>query len=809
MSLTPRPMRGPAVALLATLVLALPVAGAVPAAGQAPAAHDPAAEVDPLIGTSHGGNVFPGAVVPFGMLAWSPETTRGDRRFPAAPGGYAYEANRVRGFSLTHLSGTGCRGASGDIPFLPMTAVPDASPSTDAKDERFVARFAHVNERATPGAYTVRLDNGVKVELAATPRTGAARFGYPDGDHAVLLLRTSDSELGSTAAEASIDPATRTVRGSVTSGNFCGYIDAENRRSYYTLHFVAVFDRPIVAHGAWRDGDLLPGAAQATGGTGYGNDGYPEAGKGSGVWLDFGPAGTVGVRVGISYVSAGNAAANLAVEQAGEPSLEALRATARADWNDWLSRIAIEGGDARERRIFRTALYHALLHPNLFSDANGDYRGFDGQVHRVRAPQRAQYANFSGWDAYRSQVQLVTLLDAGVGSDIAQSLLNQANQNGGVWDRWTHNNGATHVMNGDPAAAAVASIHAFGGTGFDAPAALRSLLAAAEHPTALDADHRGCPVMCVGQRPDLARSLALGYTPAETYAWGGGAETLEQASADFALSAFAGRLGDKAAERRLLRRAGQWRTLYNPKATAAGGYLQERNADGSWPAFDPASDSGFAEGSAAQYLWMVPFDMPGLVAALGGRDRAIARLDALFHTADGDWALTGLGGTHVEMDNEPSVATPWLYTVAGRPWKTQATVAETMDRLWRDTPDGIPGNDDLGAMSSWYVWSALGMYPLYPGRAELVLAAPRFPRAIVRRASGDLVIEAPQAAQGARDVAALSLDGKARTQPWLPAAVVRRGGRLQFTLSPTPVPGWGAADADAPPDFLRGVRDMP
>lgn len=768
---------------------------------------DPATDVDPRIGSAHGGNTFPGAVVPFGMLAWSPETTRGDHGRVAAPGGYAYDAPRIRGFGLTHLSGTGCRGASGDVPFMPVIGEPATSPSADAKDQTFASGYSHVNETAEPGYYAVRLDSRVKVELSATARSGSARFRYPAGVPATLLIRGSDSETGSSDATVDIDLATRTVRGSVTSGNFCGYLDREDRRSYYTLYFVARFDQPFASHGTWQDRSVRAGSTTARGGTGYGKDGFPDAGKGSGAWLRFDTTRerTVGVRVGISYVSLANAQANLDAENPPGTSFDHVRGEARAAWNDRLSRIAIDGGSEIRRRIFRTALYHALLHPNLFSDVDGEYRGFDGKTHRIAAPQRAQYANFSGWDIYRSQVQLVTLLDADAGSDIAQSLLNQARQNGGEWDRWTHNTGGTHVMNGDPAAAAVAAIHAFGGTRFDAKAALASLVHAAQVPTADDRDRRGCPIECVGQRPALDRSLALGYVPAQAQAWGGAAETLEQASADFALAAFAQRLGDDATATRFLERAGHWRHLFNPHATVGGGYIQNRNADGSWPTFDPASDAGFVEGSAAQYLWMVPFDVRGLFDALGGNDRASERLDAFFHDEDGEWALTGLGGLHAEMDNEPSLAAPWLYAYAGQPWKTQATVRAVLDTLWHATPDGIPGNDDLGEMSAWYVWSALGLYPLWPGRADLVLASPLFAHAAIHRAGGDIVIDAPDAGAARPYVQALRVDGAATMRAWLPAAFVAHGGVLRFDLSPAPRRDWGGAPADAPPAFMPSV----
>lgn len=791
----------------------------------AAAALDATRWVEPRIGTAHGGNTFPGAVVPFGMLAWSPETTRGNHLRTTAPGGYAYDATKIRGFSLTHLSGTGCAGASGDIPFMPILGEPATSPSSDAKDETFANHFAHANEIAEPGYYAVTLDDRVKVELTASARTGAARFRYPSDRVAAMLIRTSDSEVGSSAATVDIDAATNSVRGSVTSGNFCGYLDAEDRRSYYTLYFVAQFDHAFAAHGTWENDKLSPASAHASGGTGYDDKGWPIAGKGSGAWLSFDTKQnrSVGVRVGISYVSLANAQANLDAQNRGQNALsargfeakhadgdnssdasfEAIRTAAHARWNEWLGRIAVQGGSDDERRIFYTALYHSLLHPNLFSDANGEYAGFDGKTHRVVAPQKAQYANFSGWDIYRSQVQLIGLLDTDVGSDIAQSLFNQSQQSGGVWDRWTHNTGNTHVMNGDPAAIIIAALHAFGATNFDAKGALASLVHAATTPSPDDHLGRGCAVECVSQRPGLAEWQKLGYIPAQAHAWGGAAEMLEQVNADFALASFAERLGDRSSARRLFARSRQWRNLFNPKATPEGGYIQNRNADGSWPKFDPESDDGFVEGSAAQYLWMLPFDVHGLATTLGGDARASARLDAFFHDEDGGWALTGVGGLHAEMDNEPSVAAAWLYPAMQQPWKTQATVRETMKQLWKAAPDGIPGNDDLGEMSSWYVWSALGMYPLYPGRAELVLASPLFARAEIRRKSGDIAIDAPNAATDFYYVQKVLVDDKPSTKAWLPANFLDQRGRLQFILGDAPERDWASAAADAPPDFLQ------
>jgi len=421
-------------------------------------------------------------------------------------------------------------------------------------------------------------------------------------------------------------------------------------------------------------------------------------------------------------------------------------------------------------------------------------------VHTVVAPQRAQYANFSGWDVYRSQLQLVALLDPAVASDVAQSLLNQAEQNGGEWDRWTHNSGATHVMEGDASALAVAGIVAFGGDGFDVKSAFASLVRAATVPTANDLSNKGCPVLCPGQRPSLDKWLTLHYVPKGANAWGGAGETLEDAAADFAIAQLARRLGDRGRERTFLERAGYWRNVFNPKV----GYVQDRNEDGSWPAFDPASDEGFAEGSSAQYTWMVPFDARGLFDAMGGDEQANRRLDAFFHHPDGGWALTVSGALKAEMDNEPSTAAAWLYLFSGKPYGTQETVRRAMIDLWSDTPYGIPGNDDLGAMSAWYVWSALGMYPGIPGRAELLLGSPLFPRAVVRRANGPTIaIVAPEAAADAPYVQSLEVDGRPSTKPWLPESFVATGGRLAFRLASKPNMRWGAAPGDAPPSLSQ------
>jgi predicted alpha-1,2-mannosidase len=796
--------------------LVLLVIGATRAWTQAK--NDPAALVNPLIGTTNGGNDYPGATLPLGMLAWSPEeprthprkqvqgvpgSMRDDRGRPAAPGGYEYTANRISGFSLTHLMGTGCAGASGDIPFMPYIGEVTSSPADDASAEIYGSTFSHDNETAQAGYYKVKLDNGVTTELTTTLRTGSGRFTYPTGKPAVMFVRAAYSEPGSSDAHIKIDTTNQTISGSVTSGNFCGYLGTADRRSYYTLYFVAHFDVPFLTTGTWQDSALRPKTNEASGGTTYGAKGFVPPGKGSGGWvvLDTSKSASLGVRVGISYVSGKNAEANLRAENPAGTTFDSVREKAHEAWNNALSHIEIEGGTHDEQVVFYTALYHTLMGENLYSDVDGSYMGMDGKVHKVAAPQKAQYSTFSGWDVYRSQLQLLALLDPEIAGDFAQSLLNQANQNGGEWDRWTHNAGITHVMNGDPAAPAIADILAFGGKNFDARAAYKSLVQAATIPTAHDLSNEGCEVECIGQRPSLDQWLKLHYIPVGANAWGPAADTLEDVTADFSISELARRMGDDATRKQFLERAQYWKNIFNPQATPEGGYIQNRNADGTWPKFDPASDDGFVEGSAAQYLWMVPFNEKGLFTMLGGMDKASQRLNAFFYNPDGSLAVTESGGLHAELNNEPSIETPWLFDFLGQPWKTQEAVRRVLNTIWTNSPKGMPGNDDLGEMSSWYVWSAIGMYPEIPGRAELVLGSPLFTAIHIRRPAGDITIKSPGAGTNAPYVQSLKVNGASTTKTWLTESFVEHGGTLEFDLSATPDKHWGTGAEDAPSSF--------
>ncbi|MGC4746649.1 GH92 family glycosyl hydrolase [Micromonospora sp. DT201] len=802
-------------AVVTTAVAALAAVTAGSPASAAPGPRlvtDPAAYVNPLIGSTNLGNTYPGAVRPFGMLAWSPQTTTGNQVSTPAPGGYEYGATRVRGFSLTHLNGVGCNGGAGDIPIMPYVGDVTSSPSVDTSDATYASDFSHENETARAGYYRVGLDSGASAELTTTARTGSGRFGFPANQPASMLFRTSNSETGSTDATVQVDAAARTVTGSVTAGNFCGPQSENNRQALYTVHFTAHFDQPFARIGTWQDGTLTPGASTASGGTGV-DTGGPVPGKGSGAYVTFANGTTkVGVKVAISYISLDNAEANLRAENPQKKTFDAVRSEATADWQRELGKIKVGGGTADQLSTFYTALYHSMLEPTLTSDVDGRYLGADGKPQRLAKGQQAQYGTFSGWDQYRAQVQLMTLINPKAGSDYAQSLFNYATQRGGEWDRWLLQHGKTSVMSGDPAAPAVAGIHAFGGRDFDVKGALRSLITAATVPNANDSDSAGCNVACVGQRPALDKYLKLGYVPADGCScWGGAAETMEDAVADSALAELAGQVGDRANERTFLKRSGNWSNVFDVTATPQGGYMRSRKADGTWAdrTFTPATESGFVEGSSARYTWMVYSDVAGLARAMGGNKAAEQRLDAFFRvpdgTPDGAFDFSARDLNRYDPTNEPDMNAPYLYNYFGVPYKTQETVRAVVDQLWSNTPGGIPGNDDAGTMSSWYVFSALGMYPQNPSRADLVLSAPLFPRAVIEAGHGrKITVNAPDASAHNKYIQSVKVNGKKSNRSWVPDSLVNKGGTVDFVLGGKPNTSWGSAPSDAPPSYGDG-----
>jgi predicted alpha-1,2-mannosidase len=704
---------------------------------------DPAAAVNPFIGTANDGNDFPGADAPFGMVQWSQDTvSRPDG------GGYAYGDSAISGFSLTHLSGPGCR-AAGDIPVLPTVGTVDTA-ATDS--------FSHTREAASAGYYRVALDNGVSVQLTTTTRTGMASFRFPATARANLILKLAGSQRADSATSFTVLSPTE-IQGSATSGNFCG------AGKSYTVYFDMQFSQPFTASvsyaAAGGPGRTGPGAAALT--------------------FDASRGRALVAKVGISYVSAANAGLNLAAESPGW-SFAAARQRAHAAWNAVLRRVGVGGESAAAQAVFYTALYHALLDPSVFSDDNGQYLGIDGMVHTVDRGHRAFYTNFSGWDIYRAQAPLEALVDPAAASDAAQSMIDDYAQDG-MLPKWTEDNDETYTMVGDPADAVLAGYYAFGARDFDTGTALADMIAEATEPGPI--------------RPglnDLTRLgyLAVGgqygccnyYEPVST--------TLEYDTDDFAISALAGALGQGAAAAQFRSRAQDWANLLNP----ASGLDQRREPDGSWvPGFSPASTLGFVEADSWVYTGMVPFNLAGLIRAKGGAAEMSAYLDTALRS------FTGAHG-YAYLGNEPSLDLPWEYDYAGQPSRTQETVRQVQEQLWTDTPGGAgDGNDDLGGLSAWYVWSALGVYPMTPGTAGLALGSPVFPRAQVTLASGrTLSILGAGAAPGAPYVQSATWNGRRWTGAYAPPAALTSGGTLRFTLGLTPS-RWATGPDAAPPSY--------
>jgi len=792
----------------------------------AAATADPAAKVDVFAGTRPGPNTFggghnyPGATLPFGMVQWSPDTT------PAAAhsGGYDYRDHHIGGFSLTHLSGAGCA-VYGDFPFVPTTEALSESPTPKPGPGlagRFEPGFSHGSESGAPGFYSVELrpqhGGSIGVELTATTRTGFGRFTFPASPHASVLIDAGGSAQPDDEAAVQVDPGADEISGSASSGLFCG------QRPRYKVYFAARFARPFAASGTWTEDTLEPGSEAAS--DSQAPPGNPKVTARAGAYATFDTRHerTVAVRVGVSFVSVAGARAALRAESRGH-GFGAIRAAARQRWDQALGKVDVSGGSERDVRTFYTALYHALLAPRTFNDVGGDYVGMDGAVHRARG--RTQYADFSGWDVYRTEIPLLALIEPRRASDMVQSLLADAEQSGCL-PRWPYADGQSMTMVGDSADPMIAAAAAFGADHFDRAAALAAMIRGANEPCQ-------SPNGEYVERQGLAGYLAHGYVPLDedtdtrnanaiygspTAVWGSAATTLEYAIDDFAIAQFAarsggdaggagaGEAGSAAAETYddFIARAANWRNLFDP----ATDLIEPRFASGAFPTpYDPLEGGGFVEGDAAQYTWMVPQDPAGLFRRMGGPAKAAARLDSFLRLLN-----AGGGGTHTDhalLGDEPTLGTPWLYDWLRRPWKTQAAVRRAL-RLYSPTPAGYPGNDDLGTLSAWYVFGALGLYPAQAGTGTLALGAPLFGRAEVHLAHGRrLTILAPGTARqgkapppaAAPYVAALRLDGHAHDRPWTTYCEIAAGGTLGFELTDHPT-RW-AQQGQLPPSYGPGT----
>ncbi|HEY5424933.1 MAG TPA: GH92 family glycosyl hydrolase, partial [Candidatus Tumulicola sp.] len=751
----------------AVFVVALLLTATAPVtAATAAASPAPAGLVDPFVGTSGtkiGGPIdtFPGADVPFGMVQWSPDTPSQN-----AGGGYEYGDREITRFSLTHLSGPGCS-VFGDFAVLPTTG--SVSDPRAAKQP-----FSHAGETAAPGAYSVVVGNpGIRAELAVTTRTGLGRFTFPPSAQANLLLNVASNQAGVTAAHVRVDSPTQ-ISGDASSGFFCGMPDR------YTVYFVARFDRPFASHGTWENARVSPGGGAASG-----------PASGAYVTFDTTRDPQVRMKIGLSFVSSGGAAKNLDAENPGW-DIDAVRAAATAAWNGMLSRVDATGGTPAERRTFYTALYHALLHPNVVSDVDGRYAGFDNRVHRAQRG-RTEYANYSDWDIYRTEIPLLALLAPTQTSDMMQSLVDADKQEGWL-PRWPLVNGPTSVMGGDSIDPVIAGAYAFGARNFDVHAALAGMVKGASTTAGAPAQRWYVPRWELND-DYLRRGYVVNtHTTSVAPVPNGASETLEYALDDFSIARFARAVGDRRVARAFARRGSNWATLFD----RSSGWIAPRDAAGAFmhTAIGENGQSGFQEGNAAQYTWMVPQDLRDLIGGMGGRPAAVAKLDAFFTQID-----AGQDKPYAWLGNEPSLGAPWVYLSAGAPWRTQAIVRQAITTLYADAPDGIPGNDDLGTMSAWYVWSAIGLYPANPAVRGFDVGSPLFSRVVVRSPDGPVIdVEAPNAGTNAPYVRALHVNGTLTQNTWV-ALPMHAALKLDFDLATTAGTAWGSDPNDAPPSY--------
>lgn len=742
-----------------------PIAPVTPGTTAKPAASAPAPvvmhltpNVNERIGTDNGGATSLLAGLPFGMVQWGPDTPNPGGINTWTTTGYFNGATTIQDFSLTHLSGTGCGDGGGGLPVMPGTS----------------GAFSPTNETTKPGYYSVKLNDGIQVELTATQRTGLGRFTFPAGQAAQLTM-TADSHDhpwgGNIVPGGSSAP--QTVQGVWLGGNFC----SDNQS--YPVYFYVTFDQPFTS-------SVMNSTAT----------------------LNFTPSKTaplvVTMRVGLSYVSVANAQANLQQEQAGAGNTLVTFNTASANadtaWNTRLNTIQVSGGSASDTTDFYTALYHASLAPSLISDANGDYPVFNSQPKydsnfiplstpsanagtNSAGQTRAQYTTFSSWDTYRSLMPLMALTAPQQTSDMMQSLVNDGLACGNAFPQWIEGTNNSNVMPADTVSTIVAESYLYGATDFDTASALKIMLN----------DETDASASCVGHTvlPGLSKYIALGYLPDDagividsSHSNGTSSTTLEYASTDFAVSQFVQAMGDSVNATKLLARSHNWANVMRYNATKLNGVsvtqLQPRNQNGTWPAYTTTDP---VEGTAEEYTWMVPHDIGGLFGLLGGDQAVIARLTAF--------------EPQLIMTNEPMFATPWLFNWTSRPDLTQAAVANIAETQYLATPSGLPGNDDEGATSGWFVWAALGLYPLIPGEPGLTVASPRFTSAVIHLGNGQALTLTANSVQ--TYIQSMKVNGAAYNSTWLPLATLKNGGTIDFTLgSSAPSPAWGAYSSATP-----------
>lgn len=741
-----------------------------PCSGHASMQHapSPADMVDPRIGTGGAGHTFPGASIPFGMIQPSPDTAMPEFHHAYDwAGGYQYNDPTIMGFSQTHFSGAG-HSDLGDWLLMPIAGDVRMEPGDPAKPlSGYRSRFRHATEEEHPGSYSVTLDDyGVRAELTAGLRVGWHRYTFPTDKpaHILLDLRPSIYDYPGKVLWTRLR-----VR---SDGTVSGCRTTRGWAPGRTTCFAMRFSRPMVARTLYnRETNLTYHGFRGPGNAPVDPD--EQNGRAVEAVFDFGTLSTpLGVKVAISPISETNAIANLEAEGRGW-DFDARRADATTAWNRALSVIDVSGS-TDQRTQFYTALYHAMLAPTLSMDANGDYRGPDQEVHKARG--FGFYSTWSTWDVYRAQQPLMALLRPDMSSQFVRSLLAaQQASPVGVLPIWSYQGLETWCMTGYHAVPIIADAYLAGVRGFDADAALDAMVASATSPV----------------YGDLTDYMKLGYVPIDREAEAG-SKTLEYAYDDWSLARMARAMGRTRIAETFEKRARNWHNEWDSQT----GFLRARLSTGEFHTpFDPAAaayGSDYTEGNAWQYLWYVPQDVPGLIATMGGNAKFTTRLDELFDTKVDPARfknvedISGLIGWYAH-GNEPGHHIAYLYDYAGAPWKTQQRLQQIMDSQYNARPDGLAGNDDLGQTSAWYLFTALGFYPVAPGSNDYTIGRPFVPKAVIHLPNGRIfTMVADGLDAGHPYVASVTLNGRAQDLLHLRHEDILKGGELRFVMQATP-----------------------
>jgi len=784
----PRRRRDPALwAVRLAAFLAAATTPAFAASADAGVRERALAAVDPFIGTGGEGHTFPGAVVPFGMVQLSPDTqlkTRQEGYGWAA--GYRHEDTTIFGFSHTHFSGTG-HSDLGDVLVMPTTGELRLDPGDATRPgSGYFSRFSHDDEQAEPGYYAVTLaDYGVRAELTAGPRIGVHRYRFPAGKpaHVLVDLRPSMYDYPGKVSWSRLR-----LR---ADGTLTGFRETRGWAPGRQLYFAMRFSRAPLGHALHnREQDIVyKGFAPPANAVPSGRaqvEGRALVGV-----LDFGDGGgELVVKVAISPVDEDAAIANL---DAGMPGwdFDRVRADARAAWAEALSVFDVDAPEPM-RRSFYTAAYHALMAPSLFMDADGRYRGPDNAVHRAEG--WTNVSTFSLWDTYRALHPLLTIIQPGQRTDdIVNSLLAaRAQSPWGILPVWAFHGLETWCMIGYHAVPVIADAYAKGIRGYDVDAALDAMVASATY-----APYGG-----------LGDYMKLGWVPIDREGEAA-SKTLEYAYDDWTIARTAAAMGRDDVAKAFERRARNWRNAYDART----GFLRARLADGAFrEPFDPAQSgygTDYTEGNAWQYSWYVPHDVAGLIALHGGDARFAARIDRVFdaevdpklfeHMED----ITGLIGWYAH-GNEPSHHLAYLYAYAGQPWRTQERLKQIMDTQYAARVDGLAGNDDLGEMSAWFLFTAMGFYPVAPASNEYVIGRPFVDRVALALPNGKrFTIVADGLDEAHPYVGEVTLDGKPLARSVVRHEQIMAGGELRFRMQAEPNRRWATAKSARPYSMSR------